>query len=132
LLYILVKHTDEHSIRPKIIVQPSSKYTLQHNNLTLKCVATSSAENDIEVTWWYHDVTNHLIKNDRTSKTPLQLVRPNLYNVSSLLHLTDIKYKEKGKYWCIASNLYGSDHSHVANLTVAGKYLIVVYIHVFL
>eukprot|EP00111_Clytia_hemisphaerica_P017441 TCONS_00051608-protein len=110
-----VKHNKDYTIRPKFVIQPTSKYIKIHGNVSLECVATSSVENLILINWYLDGQPVH---HRKTVESKLQYVRANLYKKSSTLLLNDIRHDERGSYWCDAVNIYGSRRSKEANVTI--------------
>lgn len=116
-----MKHEGAHSVRPKIIEQPKSKYGYLKGNFTLSCTATSSVDDPILIEWLHKD--EKLVDAAATTiNNKQQVIGSNLYRRSSLFIQRNIQFESEGGYRCVVRNKYGSDWSNIANMTVIGKY----------
>ena len=115
--FFSVKHGDSHSVRPIVLRHPQSAYGYLKGNVTFVCAATSSVENALIIEW-YRD--HHIVQNVQVVTSPQRRVGSYLFTRSSQLVLRNIQFTDQGKYWCKVRNMYGSDVSRYANMTVIG------------
>lgn len=117
--HLFIVNRSSQPIRPEVTSQPSSKNVLKYGNANLTC-ATSSYINTPIFIYWYHG--NQLLPSKQSVSQRQEFIHSlQLYQRKSTLHLTNINFKDAGYYFCHVSNIYGSDWSNRANLTVVGK-----------
>lgn len=112
--FTCIKHDNGHTIRPNINKSPLSSIIIINRNLSLKCEATSSVDVPITINWYRDSVpykSNKIIVSE-------QRLQWNFYRRSSMIKLNHIRLEDRGKYWCEATNMYGSSRSPDANITV--------------
>lgn len=116
-LFIVNRSTEP--IRPKVTSQPISQNVLKYGYANLTCTASSYINTPIFI-YWYHG--NKLLPSKQSISPKQEFISSlQLYQRKSTLHLSNINFEDAGYYLCHVSNIYGSDWSSSANLTVVGK-----------
>ncbi|XP_077979045.1 uncharacterized protein LOC144434291 isoform X2 [Glandiceps talaboti] len=107
--------------KPQIISQPKPTVALKGDNVTLVCIAQSSSESSMTISWRKNN--KDFVKEVGTDEnwdintfasTPNGLV----VEITSILKLKLVGDNEEGKYQCIVSNQFGSAYSSKAKLAV--------------
>jgi len=113
---ICVDSSVKPTFRPKVVVHPFSKYAFRNGKTNFSCIATSAVSSPMHI-YWYHG--NRLIQSNRVITSEQLLVTSGLYQRISIVVVRGVqKFEDAGSYWCHVANIYGSDWSISANLTV--------------
>lgn len=103
--------------RPKVVAHPKSKYAFFRGNATLRCVATSSTNSPLIIQWYRSSTSVDYGKSEMSDQ-----IQVGVYGYKRMARLTlkGLSFDDGGEYWCHVFNVYGSDWSATANLSIVG------------
>lgn len=101
--------------RPKVVAHPKSKYAFFRGNATLRCVATSSTNSPLIIQWYRSSTSVDYGKSEMSDQ-----IQVGVYGYKRMARLTlkGLSFDDGGEYWCHVFNVYGSDWSATANLSI--------------
>lgn len=104
--------------KPIIIEEPKSQMSIKGSNVTLVCRASSTSDTPLRFVWKHNEeeLTDEQIQTNNRS------LEHGVTKGYSSLYLTNVTYKNAGKYQCIVSNTYGNTYSSKAEISILSMY----------